>query len=147
MDNEQYDAMVFQRRVGRKNIISRLEPGFALIRVPFSRRSKYVPNKTLYTTDTSQRGGSGDAGVEGGPVHVHPSVARRAKQVVPKCQNPIRLIALVRLYVVVRFSGSFYALCIQISSSTPSGVGAQLRRPHSFTRVGVKLSPPCSATP
>ena len=37
-------------------------------------------------------GGSGDAGVEGGPVHVHPSVARRAKQVVPKCQIPIRLI-------------------------------------------------------
>ena len=83
--------MVFQRRVGRKNIISSSseEPGFALIRVPFSRRSKH-PIKTLYTTDTHQRGGSGDAGVEGGPVtvHDHPSVARRAKQVQSSAKMP-----------------------------------------------------------
>ena len=46
-----------------------------------------VLNKTFYTTDTFQRGGSGDIGVA--PVHVHPIIARRAKQVVPKSQIPI----------------------------------------------------------
>ena len=68
-----------------------------------------VPNKTLYTTDASQRGGSGDIGVEGVPVHVHPIITRRAKQVVPKSQTPIRLIGLVRNYPLVRNPGSFYS--------------------------------------
>ena len=70
---------------------NRLNPGFRTHSGPIFTPFK-VPNKTLYTTDTSQRGGSGDAGVDETPVHVHPIIARRAKRVVPKCQIPMRLI-------------------------------------------------------
>ena len=62
---------------------------FALIRVPFTTSCNKNP---LNTAETSRRGGSGDAGAAGAPVHVHSGTARRAKQVMPESQIPTRLI-------------------------------------------------------